>query len=139
MGDKEMEVSEKDWAAYKFSIAENLGQLITVVEAKIGLGALARYSGMRETRAIREWRDGLRTPRLNNEIRLRFVARVVHLLDDPTLPYSPGAWLSAPNPNLNEAIPGEVVGAYKDGDQVPETQLRDILEAAKDYLQSSLS
>lgn len=132
-------VDQRDQEAYFISVSYDLKAIIPRLEQYVSSGAIAMFTGVSETRAVREWGEGTRQPNRTAEMRLRFLARIAFLLHTPSQPRLPEVWLSSPNPMLEDKLPGILISQSPFDTSSAEDQLGTIVIAAKDFAEFRLS
>ncbi len=82
-----------------------------VAELRDGLGAtlVAYLAGVTETRAVREWAEGIRTPRSPVPERLRLALQVVEMLHGRDSAGVVQAWFQGLNPRLEDRSPARLL------------------------------
>jgi hypothetical protein len=84
---------------------------VVVAELRSALGArLVAYLGsVSETRAVREWAEGERSPRQGAQERLRFAHQIVATIGHAEGPRVARAWLVGLNPQLDDRSPAHLI------------------------------
>lgn len=99
-----------DVRAYKQSVSTPFNVIIRDLIDLLGLRLVAEIAGVTETRAVREWADGIREARGTTHARLRFALRLVWLLASSSgSAEAARAWLECPSPQLGNRIPARVL------------------------------
>jgi hypothetical protein len=83
--------------------------LVTALRGLLGARLVAYLGSVRETRAVRQWSEGVRQPSSAVVQRLRIAYQVAALLaerDDPTVVQ---AWFQGLNPQLDDRAPARVL------------------------------
>ncbi len=99
-----------DLRAYNQSVAMPFHAVVRDLVAFLDLRLIANIAGVVETRAVREWAEGVREARGSINARLRFALRLVSLLvASSRSPEVARAWLECPSPQLGNRIPIHVL------------------------------
>lgn len=91
--------------AYRLPIDKVVGELRGVLGAKL----VAYVADVTETRAVREWAQGLREPRPPVPERLRLALQVVEMLRDRNSDAVIQAWFQGLNPRLEDRSPARLL------------------------------
>lgn len=91
--------------AYRLSVDKVVAELSEVLGAKL----VAYVAGVTETRAVREWADGIRTPRSPVPERLRLALHVVEMLRERDSAAVVQAWFQGLNPRLDDRSPARLL------------------------------
>ena len=98
----------------------------------LGPRLVSEIASVSETRAIREWADGLREARRSTQARLRLALLVTQLLtaayDNPELPVT---WFDTPQFRLGYRTAADLL---KDPKEDPKTISPYLLEAAREFI-----
>lgn len=106
-----VETAPRDMAAY--------------LQGVLGTKLVARIVGVSDPKAITRWAKGERTPRDDNEQRLRDTFLVFRTLTEAESQYTIRAWFVGLNPSLGDESPAK---ALREG------RTREVLMAAKAFL-----
>ena len=103
-----------DLAAFEDATRLSPAELVTVLRAALGVRLVAVIAGVKETRAVHQWADGVRDVRDPQVLdRLRLTYRVVRTLDVHENQQIVQAWMQGLNPILGERSPARLL---RDGD-----------------------
>lgn len=102
-------IQQEELAAHNASIRLESAQLVADLRDLVGTQLVAYMGGVQETRAVREWVEGTRTPRPDALQRLRMAYRVATLLSQHESPRTVHAWFQGLNPMLNDQSPARVL------------------------------
>jgi hypothetical protein len=91
--------------AYRLPIDRVADELREVLGAKL----VAYLTGVTETRAVREWAEGTRTPRSPVPERLRLALQVVEMLQARDGAAVVQAWFQGLNPRLEDRSPARLL------------------------------
>lgn len=94
------------WEAFSAPFPQVVRELINA----LGLSYVTSLADVRETRSVREWAEGARTPRGSTESRLRLAYWVVTWLQrEAGLTVSLRPWFELPNPQMDWDVPGRLI------------------------------
>ena len=91
--------------AYRLTIEAVVAELRDVLGARL----VAYVAGVTETRAIREWAEGVRSPRSPVPERLRLALQVVEMLHGRDSTGVVQAWFQGLNPRLEDRSPARLL------------------------------
>jgi hypothetical protein len=94
-----------DHAAYERSVRVPVDELVDQLRTLLGARLVAYLGGVTETRAVRQWAEGERTPAEAAARRLRLALRVALILTERDTPAVAQAWFLGANPHLTEVAP----------------------------------
>lgn len=95
--------------AFNESIRQDLSLIIADLRAKIGAKLVAYIGNVTETRAVREWVEGARTPTPRAEQRLRLTFQIVTMIERSEGEGIAATWLQGMNPQLGDRSPARVL------------------------------
>jgi hypothetical protein len=98
-----------DLVAYERAIRRELAPLVAELADVLGARLVAYMAGVGETRAVREWAEGIREPRDPIPSRLRLAYRVAHLIREHDSPQVARAWFQGLNPQLEDQSPARLI------------------------------
>lgn len=84
-------------------------ELVDQLRALLGAKLVAYLGGVTETRAVRQWAEGERSPAGATIARLRLALRVALILTERDTPAIAQAWFLGANPHLREVAPGRQI------------------------------
>jgi hypothetical protein len=103
-----------DLAAFEDATRLSPADLVTALRVALGVRLVAVIAGVKETRAVHQWADGIREMRDPEVLdRLRVAYRVVRTLEVHDSPQTVQAWMQGLNPILGEQSPARLL---RDGD-----------------------
>jgi hypothetical protein len=91
--------------AIRMPVPELIGELRRILGAKL----VAYIGSVGETRAVREWAEGTRTPKGDATERLRLAFRVAKTIADSDGPETAQAWFQGLNPLLGDVSPARLI------------------------------
>ena len=115
--------------AYQDSLRLPPGEIVAGLRETLGAKLVAYLGGVRETRAVREWADGVRTPSAEVIQRLRSAFYVMALLRDREAPATVASWFQGMNPELGDISPARMLR-----DQDLDTAGPAVLAAARSFV-----
>jgi len=110
------------------SIRRDASELTEGLRSILGAQLVAYIGGVRETRAVREWAEGLRRPSSAVVERLRLAYRAARLLERRESSGVVQAWFQGLNPQLEDASPARLI---RESD--PESVGAAVLAAARSF------
>lgn len=102
-------LQEEELLALNQSIRTETADLVSQLREKLGAQLVAYIAGVRETRAVREWVEGERTPRTETLRRLRDAYRVTTFLERHESRRTIHAWFQGMNPLLEDRSPARTL------------------------------
>lgn len=111
--------------AVRMPLPELIGELRGILGAKL----VAYIGSVRETRAVREWAEGTRTPKGDTTRRLRLAFQVAKGIAESDGPEIAQAWFQGLNPLLGDVSPARLL---RDGDL--ETDGQRVIAAERYFL-----
>lgn len=102
-------VSRGDLRAYEESLRLTESELVTRLRDVLGAKLVAYLGSVQETRAVRQWAEGSRTPSQEVMNRLRMVYRVAVLLQEKDSTTVVQAWFQGMNPRLDDVAPARLL------------------------------
>lgn len=95
--------------AYTDSIRLPLAEVVARLRGILGARLVAYLGSVQETRAVRQWADGLREPSSDVASRLRTAYHAVALLSDKDSPEVVQAWFQGMNPRMGDVSPARML------------------------------
>ena len=95
--------------AFDVSIRTGIEQIVDGLRQILGAKLVAYIAGVSETRAVREWAEGERTPSPTAEQHLRVVFRIVRLIEQGEGSGVAATWFQGMNPLLGDKSPARVL------------------------------
>ncbi|MGD8195388.1 hypothetical protein ACEXQB_012935 [Herbiconiux sp. P18] len=95
--------------AYENSLRLTPAEIVSALRETLGAALVAYLGGVRETRAVREWADGVRSPSSEVVQRLRASYYVMAMLQDKESPATVASWFQGMNPELEDVAPARVL------------------------------
>ena len=92
-------------ASIRLDVSELVGELCMLLGAKL----VAYLGSVSETKAVRQWADGERTPHTGVVRRLRLAFQVAALLAEHDEPRVIQAWFQRMNPQLEDWSPARLI------------------------------
>lgn len=114
--------------AHDDSVRLPLQELVAQLRELLGVRLVAHIGGVQETRAVRQWADGNRTPAEPVVRRLRQAYQVAATIGERDSSAVIRAWFQGMNPGLSDIAPARLL---RDGD--PETDGARVLAAARAF------
>jgi hypothetical protein len=95
--------------AYELSIRADVPELVGQLRALLGAQLVAYLGSVTETRAVRQWAEGVRHPSAEVARRLRLAYQVAGLLAERDQPRIVQAWFQGMNPQLDDTAPARLI------------------------------
>lgn len=121
--------SRPDLVAHTRSVRASFPEVVTELRALLGARLVAYLGSVGETRAVREWADGSRTPGAEVQQRLRVALQVAIPIADAESSEIAQAWFHGLNPQLDDRSPASLLRAG-DPDEVGPS----VIAAARAFL-----
>lgn len=102
-----------DLSAYQDSIRWSPAEVIDKLRDIVGARLVAYLGSVKETRAVRQWAEGQRTPAAEVVLRLRIAYHAAALLREKDSASVVQAWFQGMNPGLDDVSPARLL---RDGD-----------------------
>ena len=102
-------VSRPDLGAHDHAYRLSLEKVVDELRHVLGAKLVAYVAGVTETRAVREWADGIREPRSPVPEQLRVTLQVVEMLLTRESPAVVQAWFQGLNPQLEDRSPARLL------------------------------
>lgn len=115
--------------AYNDSIRLTTPQIVGGLRERLGAKLVAYIANVTETRAVRAWVEGERTPAPNTARRLRLAHQVASLIDLSEGDGVAATWFQGMNPQLGDRSPARVL--HEDN---TEDAMSKVLAAAKGFI-----
>lgn len=96
-------------AAYNDSIRQTTPQIVRDLRGRLGARLVAYIANVTETRAVKAWAEGERTPAPNTDRRLRTAFQVATLIDLSEGEGVAATWFQGMNPQLGDRSPARVL------------------------------
>jgi hypothetical protein len=113
-------ITDTEVAVYRQSVLEDLAPMVNALRQTLGVGAVAKVAGVRETRAVHQWADGERSVRSRTvEAKLRLAFQAVTLLTHEYSPDVAARWFEHPCPQLGYRSPSGVLATSGPEDAGP--------------------
>lgn len=116
-------------AAFNDSIRQSLPQIVSTLRIRLGAKLVAYIANVSETRAVREWSEGERTPAPTTARRLRLAFHVATLIDTSEGDGVAATWFQGMNPQLGDRSPARVLR-----EDSTEEAMSQVLNAAKSFV-----
>lgn len=121
----------RDQVGYSLSINMQAPEAVGLLTDLLGLRVVASLSGTTETRAVREWAEGSRSPRRDSMVRLRLAVRLAGIVYANDKPWLYESWIISPNPWLDQRIPASVLAEWNADEEDYEDKILGLINAAK--------
>lgn len=102
-------IPSMDQATHDASIRLKNAELVHALRDILGARLVAFLGDVRETRAVRQWADGVRKPSEDVLRRLRFALRVADLIQKCESAAIAQAWFTGLNPALDDQSPATLI------------------------------
>jgi hypothetical protein len=102
-----------DLAAHQVAMRSGTDELISQLVRILGARLVAYIAGVSETRAVRQWMEGKRTPHSDSVVRLREALVVAKMIETHDSAATAQAWFMGLNPQLDDRSPARML---RDGD-----------------------
>lgn len=130
MGTLRQPLPRPDLAAYDHATRLGFPVVVKELQGLLGAKLVAYIAGVKETRAVQEWANGIREPKYPDlPERLRMALRLARLISDHDSPEVAQAWFQGLNPQLDDTAPAQLV---REGD-LSEVG-REVLAAARAFV-----
>ncbi len=106
-------IHDLELGVFNDAIRRDSGELAEGLRAILGAPLVAYIGSVRETRAVREWANGIRRPSIAVVGRLRLAYRVAKLIEQREGRGVAQSWFQGLNPQLDDESPARVI---RDGD-----------------------
>lgn len=103
------DVARGDLRAYEESVRLEEAELVASLRDILGSKLVAYIGSVRETRAVRQWAEGSRTPSRDVLSRLRMAYRIAGLLRERDAAGVVQAWFQGMNPRLDDVAPARLL------------------------------
>lgn len=114
---------------YEDSLRLSTAEVVGRLQETLGPKLVAYLGGVRETRAVREWAEGTRTPSSEVVLRLRTSFYAMAMLRDRESASTVSSWFQGMNPELSDVSPARVLR-----EQELETAGPAVLAAARSFV-----
>jgi hypothetical protein len=118
-----------DFLAHQRAMRADFGELVGELRELLGAKLVAYLGGVSETRAVRAWAEGSRTPSEATQSRLRLAYQVAAAIAEHDSAKVAQAWMQGLNPQLDDRSPARVL---REGD--PEVVGPDVIGAMRAFL-----
>jgi len=95
--------------AYNEAIRHDVPSLVDELRSMLGAKLVAYIAGVGETRAVREWADGIRKPSPGTAQTLRLAYRIARLIEQSEGAGVVPSWFQGMNPQLGDKSPARVL------------------------------
>lgn len=95
--------------AYRDSVNLEIAPLVTELRDMLGAKLIAYMTGVRETRAVRQWAEGTRSMPTDTQIRLRLAYHVAGIVAESNGQRILQAWFQGMNPQLGDRAPARLI------------------------------
>ena len=119
MPERTVSTARPDLDAYETSIRLSLPDVVGRLNEILSPKLVAYLADVSETRAVKEWATGERSPKTNVEPRLRMALRVALFLNQRDSPRVVQAWFQGLNPQLDDVSPLRLLRTEAPGDAGP--------------------
>jgi hypothetical protein len=119
------DVADRERVAHRSSVTMEIDDLAGYLQDALGQKLVAHIAGVSDHKTVGNWVRGDHAPRPENEEKLRFAYRILHMLQAEDSLHTARAWFVGLNPQLGDESPAT---AIREGD------LQDVLIAAKAFL-----
>lgn len=100
--------------AYNDAIRQSIDQIVDDLRRGLGAKLVAYLAGVTETRTVREWAEGTRSPIANAEQHLRLAHRIMTLIEQSEGAAVVPTWFQGMNPQLGDRSPARVLREDRD-------------------------
>lgn len=121
-------VARGDLRAYEESLRLSEAELVARLRDMLGAKLVAYLGSVQETRAVRQWAEGSRTPSTDVVNRLRMAYRIAALLLEKDSAAVVQAWFQGMSPRLDDVAPARLLREGDLGQVGP-----DVLAAARAF------
>lgn len=104
-----MSLTNPGLRAYEISVRSDVAELVDKLRELLGAQLVAYLGSVTETRAVRQWADGVRKPPAEVTRRLRLAYQVAGLLTERDEPRVVQAWFQGMNPQLEDTAPARLI------------------------------
>ena len=111
--------------AHRKAVESSIADVVGYLQEVLGQKLVAHIAGVSDPRTVARWTAGDRSPRSENEQRLRCAYQTFQLLLAEESPHTVRVWFLGLNPQLDDQSPAQ---------SIREGNFRDVLVAAKAYL-----
>lgn len=94
---------------FQRSIRDGVPQIVEQLRGLLGAQLVAYLGNVQETRAVRLWAEGARTPSIATEQRLRLALQVAGVLTERDHPRVAQSWFQGMNPQLDDESPARLI------------------------------
>jgi hypothetical protein len=101
--------AKADFHAYQDSIRLSPAEVVGRLRDILGARLVAYLGSVKETRAVRQWAEGDRTPSAEVVLRLRTAYHAAALLREKDSPPVVQAWFQGMNPRLDDVSPARLL------------------------------
>lgn len=124
-------LSASNLDAHEKSVRLSAPELVARLRDLLGAKLVAYLGSVKETRAVRQWAEGDRTPSADVIARLRVAYQVASLMTSTDSPAVVQAWFQGMNPRLDDESPARLL---REGDL--DTDGPTVLAAARAFMRS---
>jgi hypothetical protein len=99
-----------DLAAYRDALTMSTAELVTALRDLVGSKLVAYLGGVKETRAVRQWAEGVREIGKPTDMeRLRLAYRAARIITERDSKEVAQAWFQGLNPSLDDQSPARLL------------------------------
>jgi len=95
--------------AYRDSVNLDVADLVDGLRDVLGAKLVAYLAGVQETRAVRQWAEGIRRMPFDTEARLRLAYHVAGIVAESNAPRVVQTWFQGMNPQLEDRAPARLI------------------------------
>ena len=128
------QIDQRAKKAHEVSVNASLQQAVHDLTSVIGAKLVAYIGKVKETRAVREWITGERSPNAATQRKLRLALQIATVLEGGGHAGAIAAWFQGLNPVLRDQRPAEMIRNASEGEL--SSVGRAILAAAGEFAQS---
>jgi hypothetical protein len=104
-----MVIATPGLGAYEQSVRSSVADVVGALRELLGAKLVAYLGAVNETRAVRQWADGERTPSSDVVARLRLAYQVAGTLAEHEQAQVVQAWFQGLNPQLDDVSPARLL------------------------------
>jgi len=98
-----------DYVAHERATRASFPEVVRLLSEILGLKLCAYLGSVKETRAVREWAEGIRQPSDGAQQRLRMSLRIALAIANVDGPEVARAWFQGLNPQLDDRSPARLL------------------------------
>jgi hypothetical protein len=106
-----LQMARPDLACHNRAMRESFPEVVRGIREILGAKLVAYIGGVKETRAVRKWAEGTRTPSSETERRVRLAYGIAMCIDqdDRLGRETAQAWFQGLNPLLDDVSPARLI------------------------------